>query len=101
VKGAQSRLLAQALILFEHMKGGVWNANANRGLCLHTCRGGTAHQTQKNGTAYLTSKIWNTLVVSRCGTHGEVTMMEHIYSYESLLLAIWKLDSCFFVQSFD
>jgi hypothetical protein len=55
----------------------------------------------KNGTAYLTSKIWNTLVASSCGTCGEVTMMEHIYSYESLLLAIWKLHSCFFVQSFD
>jgi hypothetical protein len=55
----------------------------------------------KYGTAYLTSKIWNTLVASSCGTHGEVTMMEHIYSYESLLLAIWKFDSCFFVQSFD
>jgi hypothetical protein len=32
----------------------------------------------KNGTAYLTSKIWNTLVASSCGTHGEVTMMEQI-----------------------
>ncbi len=32
-------------ILFGR-KGGVWNANANRGLYLHTCRGGTAHWTQ-------------------------------------------------------